>query len=673
MVDSLRPGDPAHIGPYRLDGRLGAGGMGQVYLGTSPSGRQVAVKLIRRELASSAQFRARFAQEVEAARSVGGFHTAQVVDADPAAEAPWLVTAYVPGPTLQQVITGQGPLAPDAVLRLGAGLAEGLAAIHRCGLVHRDLKPGNVIMAADGPRIIDFGVAHAVGAAEPMTRAGAVIGTYAYMSPEQIRAEPVAPASDIFSLGSVLAFAATGRSPFEASVVPAIVHRVTQEAPQLPGMSGALYELTVACLDKNPYARPSADDILARLSVTAPGVPSPPSPAPKALPRRALIFGGAAVAAAAVGVPAYVLWPESKSGSGSGSGSKGGTGSPKSPPARDFSKPVVRLSGHTSNVGCLAFGPDGKTLASGAFDGSVRLWDAVGGRAITTFKGHKEWAMAVAFSPDGATLYSGSFDKTLRRWDVRTGVPKGVLASYAGEFDSVNCLASSPDGKSLAAGVGSTVRLLDPSTGRTRATLNGHTGSMRGVAFSPDGRTLASVAADTEEGIVRYWDAGTGRLIRTFTAGGSKNYSTVAFSPDGKTLAGFGPGVRMWDLASGHLKSSLTDGRHDYLSTGAYGPVGALIAGAGGNRTLKPEDTTGRTISLWDASTGRLSTATLNAVMPTSKLTASLDSLVFSPDGTTLAAAVNLAAVTQETDTSIQLWKLPGRLPTAPPTDGTHG
>ena len=200
-MDPLQPGDPAQIGTYRILGRLGAGGMGQVFFGRSPGGRPVAVKLIRPEHAGSDQFRTRFAREVAAARSVGGFHTAPVVDADPSADPPWMVTAYIPGPSLQEAVVEYGPLPSEVIRSLGAGLAEGLAAIHRSGLVHRDLKPANVILAADGPRVIDFGIARALDGADGVTVTGAVVGTFAYMSPEQVRAEPVGPAGDAFSLG----------------------------------------------------------------------------------------------------------------------------------------------------------------------------------------------------------------------------------------------------------------------------------------------------------------------------------------------------------------------------------------------------------------------------------------------------------------------------------------
>src|ERR1700734_3006232 len=182
-MDALQPGDPGGVGGYRLVGRLGAGGMGQVFLGVSPGGRRVAVKLIHPAHAGTAQFRERFAREIEAARRGGGFHPASGVGAAPHADPPWMVTAFIEGPSLQEDVDGRGPLPPDGVRALGAGMAEGLAAIHACGLVHRDLKPGNVILAADGPRIIDFGIAiH--GQAPKLTASGIVLGTFAYMSPE---------------------------------------------------------------------------------------------------------------------------------------------------------------------------------------------------------------------------------------------------------------------------------------------------------------------------------------------------------------------------------------------------------------------------------------------------------------------------------------------------------
>lgn len=264
-MDDLLPADPDRIGPYVLEGRLGAGGMGQVYLGRSPGGRHVAVKVIRPEHARNPQFRRRFAREVEAARAVGGFHTAQVIAADPDATSPWLATAYIPGRSLHEVVTTDGPLAPDALRALGAGLAEGLAAIHGCGLVHRDLKPGNVIMAADGPRIIDFGIARSADASA-LTSLGVVIGTFAFMSPEQVRADQAGPASDVFSLGAVLGFAATGRGPFDAETIPAIVHRIISEPPRLGNLSGPLRDTIEACLAKDPDDRPAIADVLATLA-----------------------------------------------------------------------------------------------------------------------------------------------------------------------------------------------------------------------------------------------------------------------------------------------------------------------------------------------------------------------------------------------------------------------
>jgi Protein kinase domain len=268
-MGALQPGDPDVVGRYRLLSRLGAGGMGQVFLGVSPGGRKVAVKLIHPVHASTAEFRARFAREIEAARRVGGFHTAPVVDADPQADPPWMVTAYIDGPSLQDDVDQRGPLSPEGVRAIGAGLAEGLAAIHASGLVHRDLKPGNVILAADGPRIIDFGIARAVDATTGLTTPGTVLGTVAYASPEQIRGDPAGSASDVFSLGGVLAFAATGRAPFGGDSAAAVMFRIVSQPPDLAGvLDRELAGLIEGCLAKAPGDRPAVPDLLAAVSGT---------------------------------------------------------------------------------------------------------------------------------------------------------------------------------------------------------------------------------------------------------------------------------------------------------------------------------------------------------------------------------------------------------------------
>ncbi|MFJ3404531.1 serine/threonine-protein kinase [Promicromonospora sp. NPDC090134] len=263
-MEALRAEDPAQAGPYRLLGRLAAGGMGQVYVGRSRGGRVVAVKVIHPGLAEGDEFRVRFAREVAAARAVGGYHTAEVVDADAYADQPWMATAYVPGPSLHEVVQRGGVLDVEAVRALGAGLVGGLEAIHAAGLVHRDLKPANVLLTADGPRVIDFGIARAVDATS-VTTAGDVLGTAAYMSPEQVRGREAEPPSDVFALGCVLHFAATGRSPFGGGPTEAVVYRVVHEDVDLGEVPEELRGLIADCLAKDAAARPTTAQVLDRL------------------------------------------------------------------------------------------------------------------------------------------------------------------------------------------------------------------------------------------------------------------------------------------------------------------------------------------------------------------------------------------------------------------------
>jgi serine/threonine protein kinase len=243
--------------------------MGRVYLGQSPSGRRVAVKIIRSELADNADFRQRFRQEVKAARRVGGIFTAPVVDADPDAPQPWMVTAFVSGPSLAEAVASRGPMPVGAAFILAAGLAEGLSSVHAAGLVHRDLKPSNVLLDTDGPRIIDFGISRSAESVGP-TRAGGVIGSPGFMSPEQALGETVGPASDIFSLGSVLAYAATGEPPFGDGPPSALLYRVVHGEAAIGNVPPELRPLVERCLVRDPARRPTTDELLRELGDAAP-------------------------------------------------------------------------------------------------------------------------------------------------------------------------------------------------------------------------------------------------------------------------------------------------------------------------------------------------------------------------------------------------------------------
>ncbi|QIY71697.1 PQQ-binding-like beta-propeller repeat protein [Streptomyces sp. RLB1-33] len=266
MVDQLTQHDPRRIGPFEVLGRLGAGGMGLVYLARSASGRRVAIKTVRTELAEDQLFRVRFTREVEAARAVSGFYTAAVVDADPRAAVPWLATAYVPAPSLEEIVNECGPMPAQAVRWLAAGVAEALQSIHGAGLVHRDLKPSNVLVVEDGPRVIDFGIASGVSNTR-LTMTNVAVGTPAYMSPEQAKdSRSVTGASDVFSLGSMLVFAATGHAPFHGANPVETVFMLLREGPDLEGLPDELRPLIESCMQMEATGRPNPADLQAQLA-----------------------------------------------------------------------------------------------------------------------------------------------------------------------------------------------------------------------------------------------------------------------------------------------------------------------------------------------------------------------------------------------------------------------
>jgi hypothetical protein len=270
-MEPLSPSDPRTVGEFHLRARLGSGGMGRVYLGYSPAGRTVAVKVVRPELAGDPEFSRRFAREVEVAKAVGGMYTAPVVAAGLDDDPPWLATAFVAGPSLAELVGRHGPLPRSAVWRLAAGLTEALQAVHACGLVHRDLKPANVLLALDGPHLIDFGISRALDSSS-LTQTGIVVGTPGYMAPEQAEGQKTGPSSDVFSLGALLAFAATGKPPFGHGSAAAVLYRLVSGKPDLEGLPSDLRGAITACMTKDPGKRPALPELSSLIAKHGPGL-----------------------------------------------------------------------------------------------------------------------------------------------------------------------------------------------------------------------------------------------------------------------------------------------------------------------------------------------------------------------------------------------------------------
>jgi hypothetical protein len=650
-MDPLRPDDPRQVGAYRLRGRLGAGGMGEVFLGSSPGGRDVVIKLIRPELAAQPKYRRRFAREVEAAQRVGGFHTAQVVEARPEDDPPWMVTEYIPGPSLRDLVLTRGPLPVERVWALASQLSEGLGAIHACGLVHRDLKPGNVIMAPDGPRIIDFGIAR-MADASVLTEDGAVVGTYAYMSPEQVQARDAGPASDVFSLGGVLVFAATGHAPFEAPSLPAIVYRIGSTEPDLGGLDDRLRGLVAACLAKRPEQRPTPADLLKRLSSPAPGnvVFSAPMPGhqpamrepssvagpqstgavmdeeptrPRGVRRRHILSAGVGTAVA-VAVPAavFALRPDPPQ------------ASPRTPGRRRFTGPLV---GHGAAVHGVSFAPDGRHVVTGSADGGIIIWDADTGEQV-----HKlgmptlSPVLSPQFSADGKIMVTAGEDALLV-WDFARRRKIRTLA--ANPSSPPVSVALSPDGRLLATDGYQGAELWNVDTGRRIRTV-GDGFQVNAVAFSPNGRTLVT---GSHVGI-SVLGLATGATARKFPDSSSNRPLTVAVSRDGTRVANGTPSQapELWDFRTGR---KIGDFQGKVWSSGpvAFSPDSRRLAAA-----PDPEQPSeGRVhIWLWDVATRRIVRTIQRAH------NAQIHALAFSPDGKTLATA--------SADGTARLWNLSG-------------
>ncbi|MEV5748843.1 protein kinase [Actinoallomurus sp. NPDC052308] len=609
----LDAADPRQVGPYRLEGRLGGGGMGQVFLGRSPGGRPVAVKVVRPELAGDVRFRERFAVEVEAARRVGGFYTAQVVDADVRADPPWLVTAYVPGPSLHEAVRSHGPLPATAVAVLGAGLAEGLVAIHGCGLVHRDLKPANVILADDGPRVIDFGIARALDATHHTT---SILGTPAFMSPEQGRGDPLGPESDVFSLGSVLAFAATGDSPFGTGAAHAVVYRVVHDRPDLTGLAGLparLADLITECLAKDPADRPTLAAILDRLG-TAPDLLGRwlPSAVTTMVAEREAVPGGAS--------PGL---------DGSGTSPTRSTTPARTPEGEDGMGPEERTGAAPKARELLAAGPPG-AFAVAAGPGSAppgEMRQAVPGQAVP--------GQAVTRGDQAPPGPGRARPRPTRRARTVLAAAAAALALVVGTVVALSLSSPPARGRAKAR---ATTPVNTPVPTLSPATLMAKGASVDFTVFSPDGKALAS--ASRRERVIRLWDVPTGELRTTLTAPG--NVFALAFGSGGTTLAaatdargGYAIRIQLWSLFNDKLVDTLPRsgllGAYITLPALLFSPDGSTLASATNDAHAK--DIYQDIVQLWDTTSGRV-TASFS-------LPAHILSMAFSPDGRTLATSDN--------------------------------
>ncbi|MER6208939.1 serine/threonine-protein kinase [Streptomyces sp. NPDC001642] len=684
---------PEYAGHYRLESCLGSGGMGVVHLAQSTSGMKVAVKVVHAEFAQDPEFRGRFRQEVAAARRVSGAFTAPVVDADPEAERPWMATSFIPGPTLSEHVKRNGPMAPGELRRLMAGLAEALRDIHRVGVVHRDLKPSNVLLAEDGPKVIDFGISRPKDS-ELRTETGKLIGTPPFMAPEQFRRpREVGPAADIFALGSVLVHAATGRGPFDSDSPYVVAYQVVHDEPDLTGLPENLAPLVLRCLAKEPEDRPTPDELMRELRsvsasydtqayIPAQRTSAAPLPEPRAEqpgPRRGrwlgrrFVLGAGALGLAAIGTLAALQLSDLSDDGGTAAKST----TPRATPGAGFGEwkatPVSRKSTPQCSYGAgkLLCAQPGVVFALDPSDGRVLWRHSVatthrngppvlsGGlvqpsldsgqrlEALDPATGRARWEKTVpaytGLADAGGMLLLTHADGTVTgvdgasgdtRWNHRIpGQQAPYFTSFGGD-SSAYATNTSDDGASTR------VTAVDPGTGAVRwdARLKG---TLKPVGSA--GGSLYLLSVDTVYGatkaVVRYTPgSGASRRVtlpvRVDQAHGTVRGHVVYLMGAGGSLSAVDMDARrqLWSLETAVARSSapVADGRQVYVTSGD-GRLLAVDARAG--RLV------GQTAARLDANSDRISAALPEPVVTDNRVYAAApDGTVFSVDSRTPGA-----------------------------------